>query len=78
VVAQLNSVTPMIELIRQTDLAGIITETAVAQTTDLRVIPLEDPTPVRTPGLLWPKGASRSPVLRHFTEIIRRAAGTAA
>jgi LysR family cyn operon transcriptional activator len=57
---------------------GIITETAVAQTTDLRVIPLEDPTPVRTPGLLWPKGASRSPVLRHFTEIIRRAAGTAA
>jgi LysR family transcriptional regulator, cyn operon transcriptional activator len=78
VVAQLNSVAPMIELIRQTDLAGIITETAVAQTTDLRVIPLEDPTPVRTPGLLWPKGASRSPVLRHFTEIIRRAAGTAA
>jgi LysR family cyn operon transcriptional activator len=78
VVAQLNSVTPMIELIRQTDLAGIITETAVAQTADLRVIPLEDPTPVRTPGLLWPKGAGRSPVLRHFTEIIRRAAGTAA
>jgi len=78
VVAQMNSVAPMIELIRQTDLAGIITETAVAQTTELRVIPLEDPTPVRTPGLLWPKGAARSPVLRHFTEIIRRAAGTAA
>ena len=24
---------------------------------DLRVIPLEDPTPIRTPGMLWPKGA---------------------
>ncbi|GAB3771068.1 transcriptional regulator CynR [Ramlibacter monticola] len=78
VVAQLNSVAPMIELIRQTELAGIITETAVSQTADLRVIPLEDPTPVRTPGMLWPKGATHPPVLKHFAEIIRRAAGTAA
>jgi len=27
---------------------------------------------------MWPKGAARSPVLRHFAEIIRRAAGTSA
>ena len=78
VVAQMNSVAPMIALIRQTDLAGIITETAVSPSPELRVIPLEDPTPIRTPGLLWPKGATRSPVLKHFAEIIRRAAGTVA
>ena len=78
VIAQLNSITPMIELIRQTDLAGIITETAISQAADLRVVPLEDPTPIRTPGLLWQKGPTRSPVLKHFAEIIRRAAGTAA
>lgn len=78
VVAQLNSVGPMIELVRQTDLAGIIAETAIPQSADLRVIPLEDPTPIRTPGMLWHKGATRSPVLKHFAEIIRRAAGTAA
>jgi LysR family cyn operon transcriptional activator len=78
VVAQMNSVAPMIELIRQTDLAGIITETAVSQSADVRVIPLEDPTPIRTPGMLWHKGATRSPVLKHFSEILRRAAGTAA
>jgi LysR family transcriptional regulator, cyn operon transcriptional activator len=78
VVAQINSVAPMIELIRQTDLAGIVTETAVSSSAELRVIPLEDPTPIRTPGMLWPKGAARSPVLKHFAEIIRRAAGTAA
>lgn len=78
VAAQLNSVAPMIELIRQTDLAGIIPESAVAQSAELRVIPLEDPTPIRTPGMLWPKGATRSPVLKHLAEIIRRAAGTAA
>ncbi|MDB5860727.1 MAG: LysR family transcriptional regulator [Ramlibacter sp.] len=78
VVAQLNSVSPMIELIRRTDLAGIIPESAVGQREGLRVIPLEDPTPIRTPGMLWPKGATRSPVLKHFAEIIRRTAGTAA
>ena len=78
VVAQLNSVAPMIELVRQTDLAGIIPESAVGQREGLRVIPLEDPTPIRTPGLLWPKGAARSPVLKHLAEIIRRAAGEAA
>jgi LysR family cyn operon transcriptional activator len=77
IAAQLNSVGPMIELIRQTDLAGIITQTAVSQSADLRVIPLEDPTPIRTPGLLWQKGATRSPVHKHFAEIIRRAAGGA-
>ncbi|QJW83590.1 LysR family transcriptional regulator [Ramlibacter terrae] len=75
VAAQINSVAPMLELIRQTDLAGIITETALSQAADLRVIPLEDPTPIRTPGMLWHKGATRSPVLKHFAEIIRRAAG---
>ncbi|RYF15831.1 MAG: LysR family transcriptional regulator [Comamonadaceae bacterium] len=78
VVAQLNSVAPMIELVRQTDLAGIIPESAVGQREGLRVIPLEDPTPIRTPGMLWPKGAARSPVLKHLAEIIRRAAGEAA
>lgn len=78
VVAQLNSVAPMIELIRQTDLAGIIPESAVGMGPGLRVIPLEDPTPIRTPGMLWLKGATRSPVLKHFAEIIRRAAGEAA
>jgi LysR family cyn operon transcriptional activator len=78
IVAEINSVAPMIELIRQTDLAGIVTETAVQPSPQLRVIPLEDPTPIRTPGMLWPKGAARSPVLKHFAEIIRRAAGSAA
>lgn len=77
VVAQFNSVAPMIELIRQTELAGIIGETAVSPSADLRVVPLEDPTPIRTPGMLWQKGATRSPVIKHFADIIRRAAGPA-
>ena len=74
VVVQFNSVAPMIELIRQTGLAGIIAETAVSPSADLRVVPLEDPTPIRTPGMLWKKGATRSPMIKHFANIIRRAA----
>ena len=77
VVAQLNSIAPMIEVIRQTDLAGIIAETAVQPDTDLRSIPLEDPTPIRTPGLLWKRGATRSPTVRAFADIIRDAVGQA-
>ena len=74
VVVQFNSVAPMIELIRQTGLAGIIGETAVTPSADLRVVPLEDPTPIRTPGMLWKKGATRSPMIKHLAAIIRRAA----
>jgi len=77
VAAQLNSIAPMIELIRQTGLAGIIAETAVTPSADLRVVPLEDPTPIRTPGMLWKKGATRSPTIKHFADIIRRAASPA-
>lgn len=75
VVAELNSVAPMIELIRQTQLAGIIAETAITASPDLSVIPLQDPRPMRTPGLLWPKGATRSPLIAHMADIIRRNAG---
>ena len=75
VVAELNTIASSIELIRQTDLAGIITETAISPADDLRIVPLQDPTPMRTPGMLWNKGGNRSPMLKHFTDIIRRAAG---
>jgi len=77
VVAELNTIAPSIELIRRTDLAGIITETAISPADDIRIVPLQDPTPVRTPGMLWNKGGNRSPMLKHFTDIIRRAAGPA-
>jgi LysR family transcriptional regulator, cyn operon transcriptional activator len=75
VVVELNSIAPMLELIRRTDLAGIVAETAITPSPDLAVLPLEDPTPRRSPGLLWMKGAARSPTMRHMAAIIRRAVG---
>lgn len=75
VVAEFNSIAPMIELIRQTDLVGIIAETALRPSLETRAIALHDPAPIRTPGLLWMRGAASSPTLRQFAEIIRRAVG---
>lgn len=78
VVAEFNSIAATIALIRQTDLAGIMAVTAVTPTPDLSIVPLQDPTPIRTPGLLWNKGSQRSPVLKQFTDIIRKEASQAA
>ena len=77
VAAELNSIAPMIELIRHTDLAGIIGATALSPSADLRIIPLEDPTPIRTPGLIWKKRVARSPMTRLLASIIRSASGDA-
>ncbi len=73
VVAQFNSIAIMIELVRKTDLAAIIGETAVQSSEDLRVIPIEDPTPVRTPGLLWKRGFPHPQAVRVLAAIIRAA-----
>jgi LysR family transcriptional regulator, cyn operon transcriptional activator len=38
------------------------------------VIPIESPTPVRTPGLLWKRDAKQSPAVRSFAACIRKLA----
>ncbi len=73
VAAELNSIAPMLELIRRTGLAGIIGATALTPADDLRFIPLEDPTPIRTPGLLWKKRADRPPMTKLLAALLRKA-----
>ncbi len=70
VVAEMNAIAPMIELVSTTDIAAIVSEHAIRRD-DVRVIPLESPTPVRSPGLLWRSDAARSPAARAFAAIIR-------
>lgn len=72
VIAELNSIAPMLELVRQTDIAAVIGESADSGLEDLRFIPLENPTPQRTPGLLWRKGAPRALPVRFFATTVRR------
>ena len=70
VVAEMNAIAPMMELVSATDIAAIVSEHATGRD-DVRMIPLESPTPTRAPGLLWRGDASRSPAVRAFAAIIR-------
>jgi LysR family transcriptional regulator, cyn operon transcriptional activator len=70
VVAEMNAIAPMIELVSFTDIAAIVSEHATLRQ-DVRMIPLESPTPTRAPGLLWRTGDSRSHAARALASIIR-------
>jgi LysR family cyn operon transcriptional activator len=72
IVAELNAISPMIELVRRTDLCSIVAENALGNEPGVTAIPLESPTPVRTPGLLWSQQAQRSPASRFMAETIRQ------
>jgi LysR family cyn operon transcriptional activator len=71
VAAEMNTIAPMLEFVSITDIAGIVSEHAVRRA-DLCVIPIESPTPVRAPGLLWKRDGVRSAAVRNFAAIIRQ------
>jgi LysR family cyn operon transcriptional activator len=70
VVAEMNALAPMIELVRATDIATIVSTHALRRD-DVKMIPLESPTPVRSPGLLWRRDEARTPAARAFASIVR-------
>ncbi|MGE8159874.1 LysR substrate-binding domain-containing protein [Paraburkholderia sp. NPDC080076] len=70
VVAEMNAIAPMMELVSSTDIAAIVSEHATRRE-DVRMIPVESPTPTRAPGLMWRTEESRSPAARAFASIIR-------
>ncbi len=74
VAAEMNTIAPMIALVARTQLATIVSSHAVQPRDDVRVIPIESPTPVRTPGMLWKRDAKLSPAVRSFASCIRKLA----
>lgn len=70
VIAEMNAITSMIELVSATSIAAIVSEHALRRE-GVRIVPLESPTPVRTPGLLWKRDKQRTPIASHFAAIIR-------
>ena len=72
VVAAMDSVAATVELVRRTELAAIISRLAAPDARDLRIVALESPTPLRTPGLLTKSGRRATPALRSFIGILRR------
>lgn len=74
VAAEMNTIAPMIGLVARTQLAAIVSSHAVTPQADVRIIPLESPTPVRTPGLLWKRDARQTAAVRSFAACIRKLA----
>jgi len=74
IVAEMDSVAATVELVRRTRLGAIISRLAAPDAGDLRVVALESPTPMRTPGLLTKQGRPPTAALRSFMGILRRIA----
>lgn len=75
VVAEVTAIGPMLEVARNSDVAAITGASANTGDSELRFIPLEDPTPQRTPGLLWRRGVPRPMSVKYFATMVRRAVG---
>ena len=75
VVAEMSTIAPMLGLVQRSAIGAIVAINAVpAAMTELRMIPIESPTPVRTPGILWRPGSDRQAPAHSFAVIVRKTA----
>lgn len=73
VLAEINSVSPLLKIVSKTQLGAIISRYAVLDRPELKVIHLESPTPTRTPGILW-RGDEQQLFVRSFVSVVREVA----
>jgi LysR family cyn operon transcriptional activator len=67
---EMDSVDALMGVCRYSDLASIVPERAARQAPDLHAIALTEPQIVRHAGILWRRGASRSPAARAFAALL--------
>jgi LysR family cyn operon transcriptional activator len=71
VVVETNPIVPALALVRRLEIGAIISRQALTDVTDLRVIPIENPTPIRTPGILWNRHHQPTAAAKSFAVILR-------
>jgi LysR family cyn operon transcriptional activator len=75
VVAEFNTIGPMLELVRRTDTATIVAAGQDLQRGELRAMQLESPTPLRTTGILAASSSDSAPLyVLAFKALLRREA----
>ena len=75
VVAEMSTIAPMLGLVQRTQIGSIVATNAIpAGMTGLVMIPLESPTPIRTPGILWRLGGKQEARVQSFAVILRKTA----
>jgi len=76
--AEMSSVAALLGLVARSGVGTIVAANAVDPARDLALIPLESPTPVRTPGLLRKAGVRQSRAVTAFAALLRRTASARA
>lgn len=75
VVAEMSTVAPMLGLVQRAPIGAIVAINAVPQAmSGLHIVPIESPTPIRTPGMLWRQGSDREAPAHAFAVIVRKTA----
>jgi len=75
VVAEMSTIAPMLGLVLRMPIAAIVAIDAVPKAMrGLQMIPLESPTPVRTPGILWQREIAQTAPVQSFAVIVRKTA----
>ena len=75
VVAEMSTIAPMLGLVSRTQIGAIAAINAVPQAlAGVQMIPIESPTPIRTPGILWRLGEKQEAVVQAFAVVVRKTA----
>jgi LysR family transcriptional regulator, cyn operon transcriptional activator len=75
VVAEMSTIAPMLALVLRMPIGAIVAINAVPEAmTGLQMIPIESPTPIRTPGILWRQQSQRLAAVQSFAVIVRKTA----
>jgi LysR family cyn operon transcriptional activator len=72
VVAEVDAIQPTLDLVAHGRFGAIVSEHVVGNAGNLCVVPLEDPTPLRTPGILWKTEIPGSNACRSFVALVRQ------
>ncbi|MEO8807759.1 MAG: LysR substrate-binding domain-containing protein [Burkholderiaceae bacterium] len=75
VVAEMSTIAPMLGLVLRAEIGAIAAINAVPPAlSGLQMIPLESPTPIRTPGILWRMEGEKAATVQSFAVIVRKTA----
>jgi len=75
VAAEMSTIAPMLGLVLRAPIGAIVAINAVpAAMSGLQMIPIESPTPIRTPGILWRLDGEKAATVHSFAVIVRKTA----
>jgi LysR family cyn operon transcriptional activator len=73
VLVEMNACAPMPALVRNLGVPAIVSRLGFPDAGDLTIVPIENPTPLRTPGILWRSAGEPTPEAKSLAGIVRRA-----